>query len=228
MSTPNWRISLEDSVLGLRFAADEYRSALRLAQSGRWSVNTIRLKELPGAISLRDAGAQLRGSDDTLRPYDRAVVEIGELFTLLVHDLQDAYERAALLYAYGATWAVEQIALGRTPASVEVRTDAAGRPVPGPRPEIRGHLERMAGLGDLEDALIDLIACEDARAYGNELAKLPSLGDHEAGAMHKALDKARGIGNAAHLFGVQAERALQYALNVLAKERQPQPESGRA
>lgn len=222
MNTPNpqpWRISLEDSIRALRSAADEYRAALRLAQTGMWAVDVDRIQFVGGRVAASGGALGRRG---THHPHDRAIVKIGEKYRTLIADLEAAYEQAALLYAYGAAWATSEVIDGRTPELVELAREDSEL-VPGVRPpSLEEHLDGWSGLAEFKAAHDALVTCENAQAYGEELAGRSYLADHEAGWMHDAWDTARGLADAASAYGLMAERALRFAINVI---RSAQPSS---
>lgn len=204
MTTSTWRTNLQDSVLALRMAADEHRGALRLAQTGRWAVAIPRLQHNPGAVTI--------GGWSQMHPVDTAVATLRDIFDRLTLELHDRYEDAALAYAYGATWAASQVLDGHTPDAVALAVGDDGRPAPGARPNITAHLATYPGRAAYVAAHLTLAEHESARALGDELAARPYLAGHEASEMHDAYASSRDLADAAHTFGVEAERALRHVL----------------
>jgi hypothetical protein len=209
----SWRISLENSVLALRFAADEYRNALRLAQSGSWAVEITRTQFVQGEVVLRGG--------HSFNPHTDAQAVIADRYGQLVLTLEPSYEWVALRYAYGATWAAAEVIDGRTPDRAQVLYEAEGKPALGSRPEIAHHLDRWSGLPEFDAARLALTTCEAHRAYADEIGQSEDLADHEATEMHRAYARARDLADAARAYGLQAEKALLFALNVLRPARQP-------
>lgn len=210
-----WRNSLEDSIAALRSAANEYRAALQLARAGQWTVNLDRIRLADGRVSATGKGSSLIAS----RPHDSAICRINDLYRSLTADLMDGYEQAALLYADGATWAAQQVIDGHTPELVEVHHDHIGQPITGSRPRLDEHLAGWSGREQYLTAKAALIRCENARDAADELAERGYLADHEASDMHEAFDVAAGLADAAYAYGLQAEAAVQYAINALLRGR---------
>ncbi|WP_327088549.1 hypothetical protein OIE66_40580 [Nonomuraea sp. NBC_01738] len=200
---------LQASVYALGAAAREYQAALRLARTGAWGVRFDRLRPVDGEIIVPGREAH--------RPHDMALFEIADKLGALVTCMETSYEDAALLYAYGATWAAHEIIQGRAPNLVEVRLRDS-IPAPGTRPVIGEHLTRWAGRTDYARALGTLLDAELALEHGSGLASEDDLADHEVGEMHDALIRAEGLADAAYAFGVQAERSVHFAINVIARE----------
>lgn len=211
-----WRNSLEDSITALRLAVEEYRAALQLAGAGQRAVDADRIRLADGRVSAMSHTRPLIPS----RPHDSAVVTIGRLYGTLILDLRDGYRQAALLYAYGAAWALRQILDGETPTLVEVLHDPAGQPIVEPRPRLDDlTLTRWTERGQFLAAERALVECERALDAGDELAERSYLADHEAADMHRAWDAASGLADAAYAYGMAAERAVQFAFNVIVRGR---------
>ncbi|MFC4122087.1 hypothetical protein [Nonomuraea zeae] len=204
-----WRKALQESVWALGRAADEFRHALSLAQSAYWGVQLDRIRPVDGQVKVAHSGYV---SDD--RPHDQAMFRITGLYETLTWDLQEEYERAALVYANGATWAARRVIAGETPAAVAM-TSEDGKWHVDYREPITQHLTRWNRHAEYERAEKLLIARENDAALAADLAGQEHLAEHEASEMHDAMQAADGLGDAAFAFGRLAEHALMFTLNVL-------------
>lgn len=210
-----WRTTLLDSVMALRDASREYRAALHLAQSGTWSVDLLRVRGVDGRVH---AGQRFAFSKP--RPHAKALLRIHQVFTTAAGELERLYEAAALAYAYGAAWATRQVLDGASPTHVEfIGRDAEGL-LEHPDPLIPIATKDGQGVAGWCDAARfaaareALATCLAAGDHGEDLCAKDYVTDHEASDMHRAWDIARGTAEAAYAYGLRAEEALQFALNV--------------
>jgi LPS sulfotransferase NodH len=130
----------------------------------------------------------------------------------LVQNLGQQFEHAALLYASGACWSISQAQQGQTPNRVAFQRDPEHAKQLMPRTlEIIG-LDRYSERAKVSAACAELTSRLYSASYGEDLASLAYLADHEASQMHDAWDHAEGIGPAAYAYGLLAERALRFVL----------------
>ncbi|MFE7411468.1 hypothetical protein [Streptomyces laurentii] len=204
-----WFETLTDSAYALGAAAREARTAHQAAQAAAAQYDLDRVRLLDGEITVP-------GLFTPPRPHDRAVMGIGKALQECRDRMERLYADAALSYAYGTAWAIQQVLDGQEPPRVELGWTPEGHlilptglvPVP---PEFDG-LERWCDHGRFEQARKRWEACDYAKEYADELAGQEYLADHEASEMHQAYGDARGLTDAAYAYGVLAESALRYAL----------------
>jgi hypothetical protein len=93
------------------------------------------------------------------RPHDEALWQLTDLYLSVTHHLKQLYENAALGYAHGTARAIQAVLRGKTPQSVELARDPAGRyriPADG-LPDLGQSLRRRAGgpeLAELRELLL--------------------------------------------------------------------------
>ncbi|MFJ4322212.1 hypothetical protein ACIP3A_03700 [Streptomyces tricolor] len=203
-----WDDSLTDSVYALGAAARECQTAHQAAVIAKEHVHLDRIKLLDGTVDRRHPGYTTEQE-----PHLTVLSQIGTIQLNTKHQLQRLYTEAALAYAHGANWAVRQVQSGEQPAHVAFTVDATGASDFGPLPELK--LDRYAGEAALERARRAYERCLAAGAEAEDIDRQAYIADHEASAMHAALDIAAGLADAAYAYGVQAERALSFALTTL-------------
>ncbi|MFB7597215.1 hypothetical protein [Streptomyces sp. NPDC056160] len=209
--TQPWNTSLEDSVFALGVAARECQSASQAAAlaKGHFDLDRIRLHD--GKVQRRASGYTAEQE-----PHLAALSRISK--ALLDHgfQLQRLYEEAARAYAHGANWAVRQVLAGQQPAHVELRvaSDGSHYVLADTMPTLQ--LDRYAKASGLEAARRRYERCLVAGFEAEGIGSQEYVADHEATAMHEALDIAAGTADAAYAYGVQAESALHFALNMRA------------
>ncbi|MFF9279564.1 hypothetical protein [Streptomyces griseosporeus] len=208
-----WHESLFDSVHALGAAARECQRAHRAAVIARDHVDLDRIRLLDGKILRRSPSYAFEQE-----PHLTALSRIGQAQLELEQQLQRLYEEAARAYAHGAAWAVTAVVAGRQPAHVEVPADTTHY---GRLPEL--NLSFTQGPA-LEDARRAYERCLDAAEYAEDLGGQPHLSDYEAGEMHRALDAATHIADAAYAYGVLAESAYNFVTRN-ARTAPPQPDA---
>ncbi|MFF0510986.1 hypothetical protein [Streptomyces sp. NPDC004250] len=211
-----WYEDLTDSVRALGEAAYEYQLAVTTARTLQAGVETGRrvLHEGKVAAQPRSDASGWNKVPVTRAPHEHAVFHLGDLYREQLLKLQDLYENASLCFATGCAWAIAHVQRGNNPNGVALDMGEDGRtltPWTGPALEIKG-LERYAHAQQVAAAYKQLAVCLNAAGYAEDLGSRDYLADHEASWMHDALDVAVGIGDAAYDYGLQAERALQFAL----------------
>ncbi|MCQ4080771.1 hypothetical protein NGB36_09180 [Streptomyces sp. RB6PN25] len=125
--------------------------------------------------------------------------------------------QTAEAYAYGTAWAILRVLDGQQPAAVRLGRNTEGFfIIPGelcPVPPTFEALKRWNKWEKFTAARAAMERCEYAGCYADSLADCRYLADHEAAAMHEALDEAAGLPDAAYDYGVLAESAIHFALN---------------
>jgi hypothetical protein len=225
--TLHWTDSLTDSVYALWEAATEYRTAYLTAYLARQGAEYDRRRIHPGDISIRTPLAGGGTHHRRRAPHDMALSQVLHTFRTAERELQQRYENAALQYASGAAWAIAAVQRGETPPVVEF-TEAAPDSDPVLHHLGTSGLDRYAGQRALQAAYADLRARLDAIDYAEDLAMRDHLADHEAGAMHTALDTAAGVADAAYAYGQLAHKALHFVLLGPIRDRERQLALARA
>ncbi|MFI5685858.1 hypothetical protein [Streptomyces sp. NPDC051636] len=203
--TLSWEASLTDSVYALGAAARECQRAYQAAVIATGHVDLDRIKLLDGKVDRRNPGYS---SDQ--EPHLAALSRIGSIQLETQHRLGRLYTGAAQAYAHGANWAVRQVQAGEQPTRVRFEVDTEGACDFGLMPELQ--LGRYSGAAAVQQARRAYERCLAADA--EDLGGRSYLEDHEAGAMHAALDVTAGLPDIAYAYGVQAESALHFALNT--------------
>ncbi|CUW29658.1 hypothetical protein [Streptomyces reticuli] len=204
-----WHDSLTDSVYALGAAARECQTAYQAAVIAKKHVDLDRIKLLDGQVDRRHPGYTTEQE-----PHFAALSRIGTIQLKTQQTLQRLYEETALAYAHGANWAVRQVRSGEQPARVAFAVDTDSACEFGLLPELQ--LGRYAGEAALERARSAYERCLAAGAEAEDIGRQAYIADHEANTMHAALDVAVGLADAAYAYGVQAERALTFALTTRA------------
>jgi hypothetical protein len=218
----HWTDSLFDSVYALYEAAHELELARAAVAALPPSVSYDRRQHHEGKVLLRDNASVRRGGPLTRRPHVRAMSALHAIYDKAVDEIGRQHEQATMLYASGALWAVREVQLGAAPTVVEFNTDSDGRAVH----QVLGYevpdlspCTIAAPLAAAHKHLLDLLYAAD---YGEEIGRQDYVSDHEAGEMHDAFDKARGIPAAAMALGLKAQSALNYVLIGPRRERERQ------
>ncbi|MER6598938.1 hypothetical protein [Streptomyces parvus] len=207
--TQHWTESLFDSVYALYETANEYRNAYRAAQVQATTVDFVRRMTHEGKVAL-EGRTNAWGRTAIRSPHGQALSVLHRLYTTIESETQGHYEQAALLYAFGAAWAVRAVLRGEQPPHVTFQVDDHGEP--GPQAlEIPG-LDTYAEGPALDAAYNALVRCMQAAEYGEDLAGRDYVSDHEAGEMHEANAVADGTADAAFAYGLVAQRAVSFAL----------------
>ncbi|WP_330339365.1 hypothetical protein [Streptomyces sp. NBC_00557] len=206
LRNPSWDISLIDSVYALGAAARECQRAYQAAVLACGHVDLDRIKLLDGKVDRRYPGRTI-----DQEPHLAALSRIGTIQLETKHRLERLYTDAAMAYAHGANWAVRQVQVGEQPARVLFEVDVDGGCDFGGMPALQ--LDRYAGAAALEDARRAYERCLAAGTEAESIGRQQYVADHEASAMHAALDIAAGLPDAAYAYGVQAESALTFTLN---------------
>ena len=203
-----WTSTLTDSVFALGAAARECQSAYQAAVIAKGHVDLDRIRLLDGKVNRRRAASYTTEQE----PHLTALSRIGGIQLKAMHQLKRLYEDAARAYAHGTAWAVLQVQSGRQPAHVELQVDDEGNHLFAEwLPKL--DLARYSEANALAAAHHAYERCLDAGAEAAEIDAQAYIADHEAGQMHRALDIAAGLPDAAYTYGVLAESALHFALN---------------
>lgn len=204
-----WFDQLTDSVRALGEAANEYRLAHLAAKVSYAGVDLMRRTLQEGKVGVSRVGG---GTvyPDTRGPHNIAVITLSSMYSHQMHRIENCYEDAALLYASGAAWAIQAVQAGQTPERVEFEVGPDGKLIP--RSMAITGLEPCTVAKPLAAASERLSRCLDAAVYGEGIDAQGYVADHEAAAMHDALDVARGIPDAAMAYGLLAEQGLSYVL----------------
>lgn len=210
MPTPgqHWTDSLFDSVYALYETAREYQTSHRATQVAAESVDWDRRNTHKGYIALE--GRTLYGRTATRVPHEDALSVLSRLYGAVASEARRHYEEAALLYASGAAWAIKSVQRGDTPPFVAFQVDHWGDAVPHAM-DIPG-LDTYAEGPALDAAYSAVVRCMNASEYGEELAGRDEVSDHESAEMHRAIDAASGLADAAFAYGLLAQKAVNFVL----------------
>ncbi|MER7833509.1 hypothetical protein [Streptomyces sp. NPDC095602] len=204
MTRTHWTTSLEDSVSALGAAARELQAARQHAQLAVRGVDLDRLRLHDGRVST----AYGRQSHE---PHLAALSRLVSLYGQVEGETGRMYEEAALLYASGALWAVRAVLAGQTPRAVEFAQGPDGALLR--HPLTLPELDPRYGRGHrLTAAHEDLVTRNVALTVAEDLAARDDRTDHEDYELGVVLDSARGLADAAHRCGVEAECALRFVL----------------
>jgi len=205
--TQPWFVSLEDSVSALGAAARECQAVYRAAVLAKGSADLDRLRLHDGKV-IRRTGSLTADHE----PHLAALSRIGSALLDQLFQATNLYDEAARAYAHGANWAIRQVLAGQQPAHVELEVEPNGVHYVLTEALPLLQLDRYVGTAALETARRTYERCLVAQFEADGIASQSHVADHEASAMHEALDIAAGIPDAAYAYGVQAEAALSYAL----------------
>ncbi|MEV0963296.1 hypothetical protein AB0J25_12020 [Streptomyces sp. NPDC049910] len=213
-----WFDSLTDSVYALGEAAREYRHAYRAACLARESVDVDRRQLHEGRIDLAPHAKAVvtERFPFTRAPQEYAVFKLGRLYLDTEHATQEMYEEAALMYAAGAAWAIRRVQAGEQPPLVVFQRDSDGTfATRSYMSVLYGGLpsfERYRDAGRLQAAYSRLAERLAAADVAEDLAGEEFLADHEASAMHEALDITQDTGDVAYALGELLEGAVRFSL----------------
>lgn len=205
-----WWTTLHDGMVALRAAATEGRRAYRAAQDAVADVDLDRLRLEEGAVMVSGA---VSGSTVRRRPHSRTLRAIGDVYHDAETRLERVFEQAAMAYAYGVTWATEQVLEGEQPARITLPIDTFGD-VPYTLPNFGERLDRWSGVERLTRLREDLERCLRADEIAGELASRDYMTEQEAAEMHAALHVAEGLPDAAFAYAQAAEGALAFAYTL--------------
>ncbi|MFE5159670.1 hypothetical protein ACFRNT_14340 [Streptomyces sp. NPDC056697] len=205
-----WWTTLHDGMVALRAAATEARRAYRAAQHATADVNLDRLRLDEGAVMVSGA---VSGTTVRRRPHERVLRAIGDVYHDAETRLERVYEQAAMAYAYGVTWATEQVLAGERPARISLPIDTFGD-VPYTLPDFGERLDHWTGAGKFTRLREALERCLQADEIAADLASRDYVTEQEAGEMHDALHVAEGLPDAAFEYGQAAEEALAFAYTL--------------
>ncbi|WP_060952420.1 hypothetical protein [Streptomyces hygroscopicus] len=213
-TTVTWWNTLFDSMVALRAAAGEARRAYRAAQHSAGDVVLDRLRLEEGTVMVSGA---VSGTTVRRRPHERALRAIADVHHDAETRLERVYEQAAMAYAYGVTWATEQVIEGEQPVRITLPIDDFGD-VPYTLPDFGERLDHWAGVGKFTRLREDLERCLQADEIAADLASRDYVTEQEAGEMHDALQAAEGLPDAAFEYALAAEGALTFAYTAAAAQ----------
>ncbi|MFJ9979657.1 hypothetical protein [Streptomyces cyaneofuscatus] len=206
----HWTESLFDSVYALYETAREYQAAYQSARLTRDGVDFDRRKIHEGRIEV--AGPDVWGTPGMTgrrEPHANAVAVLDRLYGVLLSEIEERYDQAALIYASGAAWAVRAVQRGEQPAHVTLVADRDVL-VP-PSLEIPG-LDTWSDGPDLDAAYNAVVRCTDAAEYVEALGDQDYISDQADGELLRAHAVASGMADASFTYGLQAQRALNFVL----------------
>ncbi|MFE0270846.1 hypothetical protein ACFWZY_01700 [Streptomyces sp. NPDC058992] len=212
-----WFDSLTDSVSALGEAAREYRHAYRAACLARESVDLQRRQLHDGLIDITPHPDTLWTESPYNRaPHEHAIFDLGRMYLTAKFETEGLYEEAALMYASAGAWAIRRVQAGEQPPLVVFRRDLDGtfasRSYLSALYDGPPALERYRDSDRLQAAHSRLAERLAAADVAEDLAGEEFLADHEASAMHEALDVAQDTGDVAYALGELLETALGFAL----------------
>ncbi len=189
--TPEWHLTLLESVHALGAASRELRDAHQHARHTGRTADPARVIPVPGLIAV--PGGQ------PVRPHDEALWQLSDLYLVLEHHTRDLYENAALGYAHGTATAIAAVLRSERPRHVQLPRDRGGNyPVTADDlPDLSDSLTTEAGARDLADLRTRLIAYE--RAQDSEEAEAET-------------EFSTALADAAYAYGERAERALHHLI----------------
>ncbi|MEW1866474.1 hypothetical protein AB0399_39910 [Streptomyces sp. NPDC088194] len=191
-TTPEWHLTLLESVHALAAASRELRDAHQHARHTARTTGPARIIPVPGLLTLP-------GGSEPARPHDEALWQLSDLYLVLEHHTRDLYENAALGYAHGTATALAAVLRAERPHHAELPRDRNGNyPLAADDlPDLSGSLTTQAGAHHLADLRAQLIACEQAQ-------------DNEEADAETELSTA--LADTAHAYGEHAERALHHLI----------------
>ncbi|MFJ2957057.1 hypothetical protein [Streptomyces sp. NPDC087270] len=194
-ATPEWHLTLLESVHALGSAARELRDAHQHARHTARTTDPARIIPVPGLLTVPGA--------DPVRPHDEALWQLSDLYLVLDHHTRDLYENAALGYAHGTATALAAVLRSEHPHHVELPRDRNGNYPLGADdlPDFDGSLTVQAGAHELADLRTRLIACEQAQD------------DEQADA---EVEFSTALADTAHAYGEHAEGALHHLIRFAA------------
>ncbi|MGH3433650.1 MAG: hypothetical protein ACRDQB_12525 [Thermocrispum sp.] len=200
-----WHVSLTGSVSALGAAAREYGRVYLDAGLALEAYKPARLQLDAGRVTVT-----IDGFDSQLHPHRSSIYQIGDVLRDSEHRLFKLYETAALSYAGGATWAINQVLQGRRPPRVELTGRGDGSFVLDHYdcPDLTG----FPVAASLSAAYEEMLRCAAAADLAEDLAGRRHLPDHESSQMHDATGIARGLPDAACVYGGRAAQGLHYVL----------------
>ncbi|WP_435125305.1 hypothetical protein [Actinacidiphila sp. bgisy144] len=192
-TTPEWHLSLLDSVRALAAATEELRAAHQHARHTARTADPARIIPVPGLLTIS-------GTSEPVRPHDEALWQLSDLYMVLEHHTRDLYENAALGYAHGTANAIAAVLRAERPHHAELPRDRHGNyPLAADDlPDLSNSLTTQAGARDLTALRNQLIACEQAQ-------------DTEEATEETGLSTT--LADAAHAYGQHAERALHHLIH---------------
>ncbi|WP_405797388.1 hypothetical protein [Streptomyces sp. NBC_01506] len=200
-----WFHHLTDSVHALGAAAREYRTASQAARVASWHIDPARLLPVDGALHVPGR--------DFVRPYDDALLKLGDLYSELESGTKDLYENSSLAYAYAATSAVRSILAGERPPHVELgRRDGRYELPTGSLPEMPSALDHWTGAERLTRLREHVIERQRARSLVSDFAFYEDLADCETAELTTATACAAGLADSAYAYGEAGENALHFVL----------------
>ncbi|MER7874857.1 hypothetical protein ABTY63_15040 [Streptomyces solisilvae] len=213
-TTVTWWNTLHDGVVALRVAAAEARRAYRAAQHACGDVEMDRLRLETGVVMV---SGTVPGTTVRRRPHERALRAIADVHHDAETRLERVYEQAAMAYAYGVTWATDQVLEGEHPARITLPIDTFGD-VPYALPDFGERLDRWAGVEKFTRLREDLERCLRADEIAADLASRDYVTEQEAAEMHEALHAAASLPDAAFAYAQAAEEALAFAYAAAAAQ----------
>ncbi|BBA99473.1 hypothetical protein RVR_6106 [Actinacidiphila reveromycinica] len=192
-TTPEWHLSLLDSVRALAAATEELRAAHQHARHTARTADPARIIPVPGLLTVP-------GNAEPVRPHDEALWQLSDLYMVLEHHTHGLYENAALGYAHGTANAMSAVLRAEHPHHAELPRDRNGnyRLTADDLPDLSDSLTAQAGARDLTDLRTRLIACEQAQ-------------DTEEDDVETELSTV--LADTAHAYGQHAERALHHLIH---------------
>jgi hypothetical protein len=230
-----WFEQLTDSVRGLGEAAREWQladqTAALLEVGVQWERRAVHEGKVTGQPGPEARGWEAKPVRRT--PHEMALSALQRAYMDHRFFTRRNYERAALLFASGAAWAVRQVRAGGNPDRVVLAIDTDDRRELIAGADFNADLEalqegRYSNAGKVAAAHLTLMRCLDARARGEELGDHDYITEHEAGEMHDCWRIAEGLADAAYTYGRHAEDALQFALLGPKEEHRRQLAAARA
>ncbi|GAB1823541.1 hypothetical protein [Herbidospora sp. RD11066] len=208
-----WHTALTENVWVLGEAARRLRAAQKAAEGMLWVNDEFRVQDLRG-IAVRSG---TRWADAEWQPHVSAVTIVADAFRAQRDKLESAAHDASVAYATGTVSSVISVLAGEERRIPIVLVDQDGKPLlhplDVPAPDLVSPSgQRWSGEPKFRAAYDRLARMIGARHAAAELASESYLADHEAAEMHKFLDEARDLPDAAYDYGTHAENALRFAL----------------
>ncbi|MGI5443799.1 hypothetical protein ACQEV4_42605 [Streptomyces shenzhenensis] len=222
-----WFEHLTDSVRALGEAAHEWQLAARHAHLAHAQADVQR-RILHEGKATGQPGPHVTGWKSApleRSPHSHAVFDLQRLYLDLEHRTRREYARAALVFASGAAWAVQQVRAGAQPSRVVLELDDDDRRLlPGSFDANLTALQadRYSKARTVGAAYERLTACLDAGDAAEAIATQDYIADHEASEMHEHMSVAEGAADAAYAYGLLVEEALSFVLLKPRAERRKQ------
>ncbi|MEV0527082.1 hypothetical protein AB0I66_26980 [Streptomyces sp. NPDC050439] len=209
-TTRVWFHDLTESVFAVGAAAREYRTAHQAAQAAAWHFEPARMAPEDGAVSV--VGRYFS------HPHHEALRYLKEIQDSTELRIKLRYENTALAYAYGTACAVAGVVNGERPRHLEfVRRDGLYELPTEALPNFEDALAEWSGGPNLVALGEILTEHVRARDLAREFSFYEDFADCHSPEAAEASEFAAGLADAAYVYGVAAERALQFVLLNLQK-----------